>query len=723
MVFPQVSQTAPSQWPEPPTPTITLQDLQRMLARRALWMALALILCVAAGLGWTVSQPRRYAAMTEIIASRPIGSSGADSAGSIPLMQDLQSLTRARSVRTQMRVMQSPDIKREALKSLSKDQQAFGQDAQVEVIDSRETDIISIRVTARDPDAAAAYANAIVTTYVAREVQQYRDASSTALTYLEEEIDRVGRELRAVRDRLAEYKRRTNLFSPTEMVTQRVRALTELEAQLAAQRVELAQAKRDEVSLQKALQQSPRQIEATVSEARNPQLARIEELIGQLEAQRAQLLQVYTPEAPEIRAVAEQISEARQRWAKEYQTIIASRQLAINPNQQALQQQYVAVQVRLAGLRARLQALQGHCADARSELERMTAHERNVTELLNSAAQLEATFQLLNQSYQTLRISQTARLPGAQVVSQAVASSRPVSPNMPGAVLQFIILGLIMALLLGLFLEWADDRIGTLDEAEQISGLSVMGQIPRIPGATLVHVEGTSRAMLESYRLLKGNLLFSNLDRQVRVLAVSSASSGEGKTTTSINLAIVMAMSGQRTLLIDSDFHRPSVQEFLQPPSMVGISNVITGNATLAEAIQPTAVDNMFVLTTGPLPPNPSDLLNSQSMRRLITELGGEYDCVILDSPPTLGLSDVPIISTYVDGLLLVVAARETHRQLLRSALRALRLVKAPLLGCVFNKASDRSMKYGGYYYYYHSSEQAAAEASSPDEIANPAGK
>jgi polysaccharide biosynthesis transport protein len=667
---------------------------------------------------WRLSEPRRFAAQTEIIVSGPTGAgagtSGSDATANMPLLQDLQGLTRVRSTRTQVRVLQSPDLRSEAVAALPKAMQPFGKDAEVEITASRDTDVISISVTARDAQAAALFANGIVSTYIARSARQYREASSTGLAYLEGERARVREERRAAYDRLARYERRTGMFAPNDIMTQRVRALTDLESQIADQQVDLAQAQREEASVRAALKDAAPRIVAQINEVRNPALVQSEDLIRQLEARRTELLQSFVPTAPEIRAVDEQIGAARQRMGHELQTIIASRQIETNPQRLALQQQYVTTRVRMAGLDMRLAALRRCRETARDELDGMTGDSRDAAELLATVTQLQATYQLLDQTYQTLRISQRTRLPGVQVVTAAAASPTPVSPDLPRALAQFFALGLGAALLLALLLERVDDRIHTLEEAEETSGLPALGHIPRMPDELLVHEENASPAMLESYRILRGNLLFSSLDRRMSIIAVSSASSGEGKSTTALNLAIVMAMGGKRVVLVDGDFHRHSLHARLHLPMGLGMSSVVAGKATLGEAVQPTAVPGLFLLTTGPLPPNPSDLLSSQSMRRTITELAADYDSVILDAPPILGLSDVPIICTFADGLLLVVAARETHRHLLRAALRSLQLVKAPLLGCVLNKASERSMRYGGYYYDGYGGESSAT--ASPSE-------
>ncbi len=687
-----------------PVPAISLQDVQRTIQRRGVWMALALVICFVFGILWTLSRPKYYKAVSEIVVPLS-GSSQVGSAGEgVPILRDLQGLTRTRSIKTQVRMLQSQDVWRETVSAAHPDTQAFAQDAKVEIANSRDTDVISISVTARDTNAAADLANGIVTSYVARDTQQFRETSKTAISYVENELARVGAELRKARDELAESKRKTGLFVPDEVAIGRVRALASYEAQIKEDEAGLAESRRNIATLKAELYRTEPRIVAEINEVRNPQRAQIEELIGQLEARRADRRQTYVTDSNEIKALDAQIADAKDRLTRQLQTLISGRQMAQNPQATLLQQQYVAAQVRAEGLVTRLQVMRSTRDAARRELTDMTNQERHTTELTSTVTQLENTHQLLNQSYQTLRISEESRLPSMQVVSSATAPKKPISPNVPQSAALFLFLGICFALALGLVMEARDDHVRTLDEIEQITGLPVLSRTPMVVDKPrLAYLENVPFALLESFRILRGNLVFSGVDRDMRVIGVTSPGSGEGKSTTAVNMAVVMATSGKNVVLVDGDLHRPSLCRHLRIAADVGVTNVVTGNAALDQAIRPTQVEGLSLLPAGPLPPNPSDILNSQGMKALISDLAGKYDAVVIDCPPIVGLSDVPIIATLVDGILLVISAKETRRRLLKEALRSLRYAKAPVVGCVFNKVVPRDLNYGRYYYSYGS--------------------
>jgi capsular exopolysaccharide synthesis family protein len=205
--------------------------------------------------------------------------------------------------------------------------------------------------------------------------------------------------------------------------------------------------------------------------------------------------------------------------------------------------------------------------------------------------------------------------------------------------------------------------------------------------------------MAESYRALRTSLLLSNLGSPPKVIMVTSALPQEGKTTTSINTAVVLAQKGVRVLLIDADLRRPSIHKTLGMGPHSGLSNVLTGSTTLEQAITHTAIlPNLFVLPAGTPPPNPAELLASANMRDVLTELRGQYDHIVIDTPPSLSVTDAVVLSPRADAVLLVIRSGQTTKQALRRSRDILTQVNAKVVGVLLN-AVDLSSP--DYYYYY----------------------
>lgn len=206
--------------------------------------------------------------------------------------------------------------------------------------------------------------------------------------------------------------------------------------------------------------------------------------------------------------------------------------------------------------------------------------------------------------------------------------------------------------------------------------------------------------MAEALRRLRTNLQFVSVDKPMRSLVITSATPGDGKTTIASNLAVIYAQAGSKVLLIDGDLRRPTLHQVFSIPNIVGLSSLMIGACQVKEAIQETTVPGVSVILSGPLPPNPAELLGSERMKNLVTELQEQYDLTILDSPPVAAVSDPLILSTLADGTLLVVAHGRTKRDLVQQAASSLKRVKANMVGVVMNQVPADGSEY--YYYSKH---------------------
>lgn len=214
----------------------------------------------------------------------------------------------------------------------------------------------------------------------------------------------------------------------------------------------------------------------------------------------------------------------------------------------------------------------------------------------------------------------------------------------------------------------------------------------------LVTVQDPNSNISEQYRTIRTSIKFASVDKQMKTLVVTSASPGDGKSTTSANLAVAFADTDMKVLLVDADLRRATVHMSFQLPNHRGLSTLLSEkNSEVSEAIHPTKVDNLFVLTSGPKPPNPSELLGSHRMSHLIDQLAGEFDLVIFDVPPVISLADAQLLSSKVDGTLLVLREGKTQRQNAAKAIEKLKQAHSNIIGAVYNGAS----KVEDDYYYY----------------------
>ena len=324
--------------------------------------------------------------------------------------------------------------------------------------------------------------------------------------------------------------------------------------------------------------------------------------------------------------------------------------------------------------------------------------------------QFETTYASLLNSLEQLRLTEAQTVDNIAVTTPALTPIAPIRPRTLTNTLLAAIVGAMLALGVAFLVEYLDDTIHDSEQVRDLLGLATLGAILRVrprdnPEAALVTLDKKHSPIAEGYRVLRTNIQFSGVDEPVRALLITSASPQEGKSTTTANLAVTLAQADQRVILVDTDLRRPTAHKLFNLSNNVGITSALMQRADEAAdaVLQDTAVSGLRVLTSGPLPPNPSELLGSERMRHLVERLRSQCDVLIFDSPPVMAAADAAILSTLVDGTLLVIDADSTRRAEALRAQETLAKVGGRLLGAVLNKLGERSSGYYSYYYYYYS--------------------
>ncbi len=320
----------------------------------------------------------------------------------------------------------------------------------------------------------------------------------------------------------------------------------------------------------------------------------------------------------------------------------------------------------------------------------------------NAKRQYESVYKRLKD----IELSGALRTSNVKVLDAARPSMAPIRPNVPQGVLMGVIAGLVLGLGLALLLEFLDSSVASQQDVEDRLGLTFLGFVPTIPegeaGPKDLHVFREPKSLIaECTRAVRTNLLFMSPDKPFKRMLVTSSGPQEGKSTTAINLGITMAQSGNRVLIVDTDMRRPRQHKAFGVSNELGVSSLVVGEGTLDDALKSTEVPGLFVLPCGPVPPNPAELLHTRAFADLLASLDGKFDRVILDSPPVGAVADAVVLATQADGVVVVLKAGQTHRDMAQRTVRALRDVKANLYGAVLNDVNLERSKYGDYYYGY----------------------
>ena len=324
-------------------------------------------------------------------------------------------------------------------------------------------------------------------------------------------------------------------------------------------------------------------------------------------------------------------------------------------------------------------------------------------------AQYRQTLTYLLQSYESVRLAEAQTTSSVTQVEPAGVPVYPVLPRVRTNTILAAMLGLLLAVGIVFLIEALDDTLRDPEEASRQLGLPILGFIARytMPDEPPITVSEPRAPVAEAFRALRTNIQFASVDRSLHSLLVTSPSPADGKSTVVANLGVVMAQGGRSCVLVDSDLRRPKLHKLLRLSNQRGLSELfVQSQIHMDGSLQKTEVPNLFVLTSGSLPPNPSELLGSEKMLEIIHEIEGQSDLLIVDSPPVLAVTDASVLAPRMDGVLLVVKPGVTKFMAVKQAVEQLRRVGANVIGIVLNEVEFKRSRYyyKSYYYTYYDS-------------------
>ena len=393
-----------------------------------------------------------------------------------------------------------------------------------------------------------------------------------------------------------------------------------------------------------------------------------------------------------------------------------------NPSVQALDQRIQqagralrqAAQATVQGMQADITALDARIADLRSQLAAYPGKESRIGQLELDASLYNDTYRYLLTQLQAAQISSATIAPYVDIVETATVAGR-IGISTRQKVTIGLLIGLFLGVVSAFFLEYLDQTIKSSADVERVLEIPVLGLIPIDPhGAHEGRRNGRRHGAIplisraapddptsEAYRALRTNVTFVSAEqRSLKVICVTSPGPGEGKSTTAANLAITLGQQGAHTLLVDADLRRPQVHRAFNLVQEPGLTDILVGSASLREAVRPNVVSGLDVLPGGALPPNPSELLGSEAMHRLVTELRTQFDYIIFDTPPALAVTDATVLGATADAVILVLRAGETEETAAQRTVELFRRVQARLAGTVLNGIEKQRDRYYHYYDY-----------------------
>lgn len=553
------------------------------------------------------------------------------------------------------------------------------------------TNIIQVAYRNCDPALSSQVVNTLANVYLERNILFKSEEANKSVEFIERQLQSVRSNLDGAEEQLAAYKSDSGVVEMGTEATSLLGLLTGKEKELASVELFRRQARFAVESLQKAMAEKKSYVPAVLME--DPVVASMAEKLATLEVEKRRLLVDMTEMHPEVRAVQGQIYQVQEKMLSTYQQL-------------------------LSGLSKQSETVRRDLQRYEARVRKLPAAERDLARLTRRSNVNAEIYTFLLQKHEEARLARAATISSVNIIDPAIVPDHPVKPQKAKNLLLGLIVGCMAGIGLAFLLEYLDDSIKDGELAKREVGLPLLSVIPYIgfdrqgkDTQALVDSNSSRRVLIaqfkpksaaaEAFRSLRTALHFSSLGRDKKVLLVTSAFPSEGKTTISGNLAVTLAQTGNRVLLVGCDLRKPTLQDMFGGKDASGLTEVLVGDAKAEDVIKPTGLFQLDFLPSGAVPPNPAELLESDKMRALVDQLRGQYDVILLDAPPVLAVTDATILTSLAEQVVWVLQVGGVSIKAARRVKEIMDSIKAPLVGFVLNDKNQEGQGYYGSYGRY----------------------
>jgi polysaccharide biosynthesis transport protein len=593
------------------------------------------------------------------------------------------------------------------------------------------TDVLKVSYASGDPKQASAVVNELMKAYIASNVVTNRAEAKSAGEFIEQQLPRAQADLEAAAEALQGFQNDNRIFALEKESLATVDTLKTLADQINQSRSQLA-----EVSAQQNLldQRVDMPVEQAIDSASLSQLPSVQSALGDLQKTQTQLATErtrYRAGHPSVVALERQEAALKSVLQERIGNAVPSNDDvdASDLQMSTLRQKFTADAVQLQAQRlgleqkvATLTQLQGSYRDRASTIPNLVKNQDALERRLNIA---KKTYETLRTRLQDIRVAESQTVGNARIIQEARAPKKAGSSKKPVYIGGGLAVGLMLGVAAAFLLDLIDRSLKSVKEAQSFFGYSLLGLIPRFKtheaalpmdlsltgiSPRVVTATGPRSIIHEAYRMFQANLKFTSLDKKTRTILITSSIAGEGKSEVAANLATTLAQSGKKVLLVDVNMRSPNQHHLWGMMNSMGLSNVIVDPEDLPQAIQ-EITQNLSLLTSGVMPPDPLTLLESEAMTQLMQKVSQQYDYVLLDGPSLVGMADAGILGKLADGVILVVRPGVVTSVGATAAKELLRRSNSNVLGIVANGVNLKQEP-DSYFYYTSNNNTAGAEAT-----------
>ncbi|MFQ5962694.1 MAG: GumC family protein [Candidatus Scalinduaceae bacterium] len=596
------------------------------------------------------------------------------------------------------------------------------------------TSVIKASVVSGDPKLAADIADTAAKVFVDHIKEMNSTEARVAKEFIAERIVGAEEYLENTQDALRQFIKEEGVADPESEMPPIWQALVNFKSDLKRTEAEIEQTRINYNEISQKLSKHDKTLKKSATTIINPLVQELKAKLANLETKRSNFSVDYGPLHPKILSLEKEIKKTKFNLESEVKRVVQSELTEVNPIYQELLSNLVFKEIDISVLQEKKKAFVKIIKGFPSEL-RISAEKTIKWESLSSSiAFAQKNLDSLKEQLEKARITEAQKLSEMKVIDTAIPPLLPKGLPKIGYTILGLLVGLMGGIGLAFLLEYIDDSIKTIEMIEDELKLPVYGVIPEIKlqakrkkkrrrditesyeismleERLVTHTDPRS-PIAEAYRSFRTNIQFADISEKTKILLVTSSLKAEGKTTTVANLAITMAQLGNRIILIDGDLRNPMIHSIFGKQKEPGLTNLIGGFTNLDKIITASGIENLDIIPSGPIPPNPSELLSSKGLSELIDNIKANYDFILFDSPPIIAVTDAVILSSKVHGVFLVVKQGKTSKHICLRAKILLEKANANLLGSVLNNVKVES-RYGyEYYYQYYYGEKKKSQKS-----------
>ncbi len=592
----------------------------------------------------------------------------------------------------------------------------------VTIEQKRGLDILTITAESQSPQEAALVANTYAKVYKDYNLEINRDQLTYVRKFLEEQRKEKREQLNEAEEILRNYQEKGGIIALDAQANNLIAQVSDFEAQRNSVKIELLASNDVLVKLKDELQkQDPKLAEYLESAASESYIKALQQQIAELQLNRDLALSSKSiqesPIKEKLNEYDRKIKELKNKLDEKIRVLKAGIFASSPEEVKNLSQKIIEEEVKNGSLQIRLKGLDEIVNRYEEKFNKLPKTSLELARFQRNRESLEKLYTLVEERYQEALINEQSQPGNVLIIDDARIPKYPSKPNRILILLVGILSGFGMAFAYVFTKNYFDDRIKSPEEIQK-KNVNVLAWIPQMDIVTTNGNEAetalisydVNTALNESFRALRTRVQFSNPDREnLKTILITSPAPQEGKSTISSNLAISFAIASKNTLIVDADLRKPKQHKIFGKSKTPGLIDHIVGAAELETIIQKTNVDNLYLITSGTLPPNPAEMLDSEKMEEFLKKVRLMYDYVIIDSPPIIAVTDAEILARKVDGTILVCSAEMTERVMLDRAIELLKTDYSKLLGTVLNNFDTNSSykSYYKYYYYYSGTESS----------------